>query len=1131
MKPALGVCYYPEQWPETMWPSDVRRMAEAGITYVRIGEFAWSRIEPEPGKLRFDWLTRVLDLFEQNGLKAVVGTPTATPPRWLVAKMPDMLQVDAEGRTRSFGSRRHYCFSHKGYRLECVRIATLVAKAVKDHPALAAWQIDNEYGCHDTTLSYSQAALAGFREWLAARYGAIEALNSAWGTVFWSMDYRDFDEIELPNRTPAEASPTHWLDFRRYSSDQVVAFNKAQVDVLKSITPNVPVSTNFMAGMTAFDHFRLGQDIDIATWDSYPVGQIMGRGGSPARKARYARQGDPDLQAFHHDLYRSVGNGRAWVMEQQPGPVNWAAHNPDPLPGMVRLWTWEAFAHGLATVSYFRWRQAPFAQEQMHAGLIRPDDRPAPGLAEARQVADELALMDVRSAGKADCAIVFDYESAWAWAIEPQAEGFSHFQAAALQYRQLRRLGLNVDIVSAEADFSGYKLVFVPALFSWTPTLTEALSRADGLVVVGPRSGSKTKDFHIPAGLPPDLPSQLLDVKVVRVDSLPDELPLPVKGGGHVHKWRDKIETSAEVLLEAEDGWPVLVGRERFFYLAALLDDDAHQKVTRMLVERAGLSTIDLPSGVRTRRTDDVIFIFNYGPETHDLAALGFKGPFGLDGATLGGAGVATALGLRSRNRSGEKPLHHGAKTLTDRIAAIMVAALHQLLPAHPDTIDRRLARRENPGVEDPVAETPFECGVITGERHDVGRGADRNPRPALAERLRAAGHCRVVERSPGGLVRTAHAIARAVAKTLRIFKLAKLRRRIDQHVGIGADTERPARLQEQPAVEHAVTEIGLGDRAQADRRAARGERRRLRIRHVRGVDQAPARVDIGVVEKPFHRALSEDRERGFDLLHLLRRVDMERRAARRECGEPFQLFRRDGAQAVRGHADIGAIESISRRAACGEEAGKAVAIAHEAPLTCVRRRAAEIRVRIEDREQRHADAGRVGRRKHADRHLGEVVIGRAVDIVMQVVEFADARETGFEHLGVKLRGDGFHVVGRHGKRHAIHRLAPRPEIVSAAICIFARVLRQAGHRALEGVAVDVRHAGEPDRVPLLGAIGRSAVRDRRDHAVGDLDANVVAPAFRQERRPEMQDGLRHLQPRMPGRSSPLSRAQSSAMS
>lgn len=644
MKPALGVCYYPEQWPERLWESDARRMAETGITFVRIGEFAWSRIEPKPGEIHLSWLLKAMDILHARNLRVVLGTPTATPPRWLLTKLPDMLQVDRDGRARKFGSRRHYCFSHPGYREECAHIVTVIAEAVKKHPALSAWQVDNEYGCHDTTVSYSRAALAGFRAWLKAKYETTEALNTAWGNVFWSMEYGSFDEIDLPNRTPAEANPSHWMDFCRYSSDQVIAFNKVQVDLLRTITPGVPITHNYMPGMTSFDHFRIGQDLDFASWDSYPLGHALGR-GTPERQARYARQGDPDLQAFHHDLYRTVGKGRVWVMEQQPGPVNWGGHNPDPMPGMVRLWSWEAFAHGAETVSFFRWRQAPFAQEQMHAGLLRPDDQPAPALAEARRVADEIDRMETPPVAQpADCAIILDYESCWAWTIQPQAAGFSHLRMALAQYRHLRKLALDVDILSPETrDLSPYKLVFVPALFAWTKTLVEALSHFEGLAVIGPRSGSKTRDFHVPESLPPDFPSQLLDVKVIRVETLPNHVPVPVKGGGNIVNWREKIETKAAVLIDSHDGWPVLVRQDRLFYLAGLLDEEAQRTVTRRLTQFAGLKTIALPEGVRTRRSGDATFVVNYGLEEHDLESLGFKRPFGLDGSRIGPAGVATA--------------------------------------------------------------------------------------------------------------------------------------------------------------------------------------------------------------------------------------------------------------------------------------------------------------------------------------------------------------------------------------------------------------------------------------------------------------------------------------------------------
>lgn len=169
MKPSLGVCYYPEHWPESFWESDAMRMAEVGIRFVRIGEFAWSRLEPTAGNLQLDWMIRAMDVLGRHGLKVIVGTPTATPPRWMIDKHPDMLAVDREGRSKGFGSRRHYDFSHLGYREESARITRILAEALGDHPALGGWQTDNEYGCHGTTYSYSSAAQDGFRKWLAEK--------------------------------------------------------------------------------------------------------------------------------------------------------------------------------------------------------------------------------------------------------------------------------------------------------------------------------------------------------------------------------------------------------------------------------------------------------------------------------------------------------------------------------------------------------------------------------------------------------------------------------------------------------------------------------------------------------------------------------------------------------------------------------------------------------------------------------------------------------------------------------------------------------------------------------------------------------------------------------------------------
>ena len=368
----LGVCYYPEHWPETMWADDARRMKALGIEQVRIAEFAWSRIEPSPGEYDWGWLDRAVDVLGAAGLEIVMCTPTATPPKWLVDRHPDILAIGADGRPRAFGSRRHYDFSSPTYLEASRQICTAVAERYGRHPAVRYWQTDNELGCHQTVVSYSPAALVRFRAWLKARYGTIDALNRAWGTVFWSMEYRHFDEIDAPVGTVTEAHPSHRLDYRRFASDEVARYHRMQVDVIRAHSPSRPVAHNFMQLFTEFDHYDVARDLDVATWDSYPLGALEEQWFAPDVKARWLRTGHPDFASFNHDLYRGMSKLPFWVMEQQPGPVNWAQWNPAPLPGMVRLWSWEAFAHGAGCVSYFRWRQAPFAQEQMHAGLHTP---------------------------------------------------------------------------------------------------------------------------------------------------------------------------------------------------------------------------------------------------------------------------------------------------------------------------------------------------------------------------------------------------------------------------------------------------------------------------------------------------------------------------------------------------------------------------------------------------------------------------------------------------------------------------------------------------------------------------------------------------------------------------------------
>lgn len=617
MTRTLGVCYYPEHWPEEVWPEDARRMAETGLTWVRIGEFAWSRLEPSEGDYRFDWLDRAIAVLGQAGLKVILGTPTATPPRWVVSKHPDMLALDADGRPRGFGSRRHYCFSHRGYLAECRRIVTKLAERYGRNPHVAAWQTDNEYGCHDTTISYSDAARDAFRDWCAQRYQSPEALNRAWGNVFWSMEYASFDEIDLPNLTVTEANPAHVMAFRRFSSDQVVAFNRAQTEILRRHT-DAPLIHNYMGRVTEFDHFEVGQDLDIASWDSYPMGFLMDRvEGDAAHKAAYLRQGDPDFQAFHHDLYRAVGRGRWWIMEQQPGPVNWAPWNPAPLPGMVRLWAWEAFAHGAETVCFFRWRQAPFAQEQMHAGLLRPDSVAAPGLGEAAQVATEIADAPQVGTARAEVALIFDYPSAWAWQVQPQGADFDYVRLVFSAYRALRARGLSVDVISPDTALDGYRLVLAPGMFAMPDELKARLAAQGGIALVGPRAASKTAEFRIPVPLPPALPG--LDVTVARVESLPPGEERAVAGGGAVAHWVEHLEGSAEVGLRLATGDALVMGTGGLRYLGGWPTAALWDRILAGACAELGLATEVLPEGLRLRDTPSERFVFNYAahPQTY----------------------------------------------------------------------------------------------------------------------------------------------------------------------------------------------------------------------------------------------------------------------------------------------------------------------------------------------------------------------------------------------------------------------------------------------------------------------------------------------------------------------------------
>ena len=620
----LGVCYYPEQWSQEQWKQDSQEMRELGIQVVRIAEFGWALMEPTEGNYQWQWLDEAVEVLGQAGLEVILGTPTAAPPKWLVNQYPEILPYDVNGKQLKFGSRRHYTFASQVYQEYCSRIVTQIAKRYGQNPFVKAWQIDNEYGDHNTILSFGELDRLAFRVWLKKYYQSIDRLNKAWGCVFWSMMYHDFDQIDLPNEGTEEPTPTAWFDYYRFSSDQVIAFNKKQVDILRKYSPNRPLLHNYMSGTTEFDHYQLGEDLEIAAFDSYPLGGVIHSWLDDEVKAQFLRTGIPDRAAFYHDLYRRVGKGRLWIMEQQPGPVNWAAYNPAPLEGMVRLWTMEAFAHGAEVVSYFRWRQVRYAQEQFHTGLHLPNGQKDQAALEVQQVFAELQQLPLEEKQQAEIALIHDYQSLWALQALPQGKTFIPPTRYSFEpYTAIRQLGLDVDIISPQDSFAGYKIIVLANAIIDDPKLAQRLCQFNGIVLIMPRSASKTNEMWIPEPLPIGSLRQLIDVQVNRVESLPAYHKEWVQWQNQTYlaqHWRENIHApSAQTLATFEGdyckGAPALVQDQQVFYLATWANCSLMQAIMSHLCQMAGIQTISDLKNVRLTRRGNLTFALNYGTE------------------------------------------------------------------------------------------------------------------------------------------------------------------------------------------------------------------------------------------------------------------------------------------------------------------------------------------------------------------------------------------------------------------------------------------------------------------------------------------------------------------------------------
>ena len=508
----FGVDYYPEHWPEERWPIDARLMAEAGFNVVRLAEFAWSKMEPREGQFDFEWLDHAISILQSQGIRVVLGTPTASPPPWLMSKSPELFRVREDGVRVAFGNRREYCPNNSLYHEYTERIVTKMAEQYADHPAIIGWQIDNEFGdrCYCSTCGQK------FQTWLRSRYEALDELNQKWGAVFWSHIYNDWTEIPLPLTAGGSPNPGLALDFYRFCSDSYVAYQQIQIDILHEKCPGHFITHNLMGfGYERINYFDLARNLDFVAWDNYPRMQWTMEKGV-----------DPSSSALSADTMRGLKSKNFWVMEQQAGPGGWEMLSVAPRPGELRLWAYQSIAHGADAIVFFRWRTARFGTEQYWHGLLDHDASPSRRYeeikrmgAEIKQVGDQILGSQVKS----QVAMLLSYDSRFAFQIQPNNPRFHYPEHFHQIYRAFYQQHVSVDITAPNADLSSYKLVIAPSLHLVTDAIAENLKRyvqAGGMLVLTQRTGVKDEFNTVVNERLPGLLAEFCGIEVEDYDSL-----------------------------------------------------------------------------------------------------------------------------------------------------------------------------------------------------------------------------------------------------------------------------------------------------------------------------------------------------------------------------------------------------------------------------------------------------------------------------------------------------------------------------------------------------------------------------------------------------------------------------------
>lgn len=634
-----GVDYYPEHWPEERWEIDAALMAEAGMNVVRLAEFAWARLEPQEGQFDFAWLDTALEALHKHGIQAILGTPTASPPPWVMAMDESLYRVRLDGRRLTYGNRREYCPSHPLYRELSRKIVSAMAEHYHDHPAVIGWQIDNEFG----DRCYCGHCAGAFQGWLQKRYRSLQALNQAWGTIFWSHVYHAWSEIPVPATTGGAPNPGLALDFARFSSDTYVGYQKEQVDILRQRCPQHFITHNFMGfGYETLNYFDLARGLDLVAWDNYPRGFWNIR-----------TEVDPSHMALGHDAMRSLKHQNFWMMEQQSGMAGWETMGTTLRPGEMRLWAYQAIAHGADGMVFFRWRTARFGTEEYWHGILDHHAQPGRRYQEAKQLGEELKTIAEAVLGAAvrpQAAMLLSYDTRWAFQLQPNNPKFNYSVHYWQYYKALHERQTGIELVAPEDDFSAYKLLVAPALYILPPALADKLRqyvKKGGVLVVTARSGVKDEYNTVVDQVLPGLLGEVCGVEVEEYDSLAEDMFNPLKFDlpelspkpaaavfampdattrAAARIWCDVLKPTGAVMAAHytqefyEDRAAVTLhkyGKGKAVYVGCLGDESVPEALSDWLLELAGLQpALKAPEGVevceRWQGKRRLLFVLNH---------------------------------------------------------------------------------------------------------------------------------------------------------------------------------------------------------------------------------------------------------------------------------------------------------------------------------------------------------------------------------------------------------------------------------------------------------------------------------------------------------------------------------------